>query len=262
MKNNNIRGLILEINNNNYNYFECSFDRSMAKKECIICQEEFQQGQKLAGHGNKETEVHKCAGHVFHKDCLQKWLKQTNADNQCPIDRQKINGLPTDMRSNNDAEYRNELCRQLIQLIEDYNITEDPDTKVELETQIRTLGNQRVYVGRMPIRMQHTVSNIHYYHEIDGLLPYHGFDPQIRVSRETLNTLRQVMQPPIEPQRIERLRGVPLEVPELGNLGERIVRRRNAEDLLPAQAAIDQAQGGGSCIEVVFLSIFGCFLGR
>jgi len=92
----------LEINNNNY--FECSFDSSMALEECTICKADFEQGEKLAGHGNKETQVNKCAGHVFHKDCLQKWLKQKD---ECPLDKQTINGLPTDMRPTTDMRPNN-----------------------------------------------------------------------------------------------------------------------------------------------------------
>jgi len=363
MKNNNIRGLILEINNNNY--CEFSFSDSMDPEKCIICQDEFEQGQKLAGHeiaghGNKETQtkVNKCAVHVFHKNCLQRWLKEKDC---CPVDKQKINGLPTDMKPNNaqaapnnaqaalsvrenhDAVYRNSLCSDIIQLIEDYKNEEDPDTKTQLETQIRTLGkrNVNVYVGltmQVSIPMHKTLSDIHDYHELGDSLPYAGFDTQIRVStealntlramiqpvnglcsdiiqliedykneedpniktqletqirdlgnqtlnnwptftpihqavsniyyhargegglpyehfdtrikvsEETLNTLRAVMQPPIEPQG---------EVMQLLVAGERNVRRRNVDNILPAQAANDQARGGGFLTRII-----RCCLGR
>ena len=232
-------------------------------EECAICMEHFEQGDTLAGHEIKETQtkVNKFAGHVFHKNCLQKWLK---GKNQCPLDRQRINGLPTDMRPNNaqarpnNAEHRNENYRQIIQLIEEYNSTEDPNTKAQLKSQIRNLGNQRVYVGRIPMPMHRTVLYIHGYHEHGEPLPYQGFDRQIRVSTETLNTLIEVMRP-----RREQRQGILLsEFPGPYNLGERNVRRRNVNNMLPAQQAGNQARGGGNRITRLFRTIFGCFLGR
>jgi len=246
-------------------YFHDVYNTQDARDQCIICFEDFKTGQDISGHTIDHEKVQQCSKHFFHKDCLKNWLTQ-NKKNECPLCKQKITQLPVDMKVRVDdrtreiARERNDACRSLLSLIDEYSA--QPNERLRL--QIRQESN--TFIGRMLV--SYTLATIHFYHNGDGALPYQGYDENIRVSPEQHRTLIALNRSPEQQRRVELedyARGLISE-----DFGEVIARRnrdrlqgvrrqRGLERMIPEQPGNRvNDQNRGNCITRLFRNIFRC----